>query len=116
MSWQRSLCQSGCWLHEHVHFIRIYRICDLCLLLCYTSTKSLHSIKKQVKLGRLGGSVGEASNFRSGHDLSVREFEPHMGLSAVSTEPASDPLSPSLSAPASLFLSLSKINKLEKKK
>ena len=31
----------------------------------------------------------------SGHDLAVREFEPHVGLSAVGTEPASDPLSPS---------------------
>ena len=26
-------------------------------------------------LGRLGGSVGWASNFGSGHDLAVREFE-----------------------------------------
>ena len=29
----------------------------------------------------------------------VLEFEPHLGLSAVSTEPALDPLSPSLSDP-----------------
>ena len=27
----------------------------------------------------------------SGHDLMVREFEPHIGLSAVCTEPTSDP-------------------------
>ena len=32
----------------------------------------------------------------SGHDLLARGFEPHIGLSAVSTELASDPLSPSL--------------------
>ena len=53
-------------------------------------------------------------DFGSGRDLEVREFEPRVGLSAVSTEPASDPLSPSLSAPP--LLSLSKINKLKKKK
>ena len=41
------------------------------------------------------------------------EFQPHIGLSAVSMEATSDPLSPSLSAPAPLILSL---NKLKKKK
>ena len=41
-------------------------------------------------------------------------FEPHIGLAAVSAEPASDPLSPSLSALPPLVLSL-KINKLKKK-
>ena len=35
------------------------------------------------------------------------EFEPCLGLSTVSTEPISDPLSPSLSAPSLLVLSLS---------
>ena len=49
--------------------------------------------------GRLGGSIGEVSDFGSGHDLAVGEFEPRIRLSAVGTEPASDPLSPSLSAP-----------------
>ena len=39
------------------------------------------------ELGCLGGSVGEASNFGSGHDLKVREFEPHVGLCADSSEP-----------------------------
>ena len=34
--------------------------------------------------GHLGGSVGRASNFRSGHKLSVRELEPHIGLAVVS--------------------------------
>ena len=47
------------------------------------------------------------SNFGSGHDLMVREFEPRIRLDAVSTEPASDPLSPSFSAPPPLVLSLS---------
>ena len=68
-------------------------------------------------LGHLGGSVGLASDFGSGHDLTVCEFEPRVGLCADtwSLEPASDPVSPSLSAPPllalSLSLSLSKINK-----
>ena len=51
----------------------------------------------------------------SSHDLMVCEFKPHVGLCADSAEPASDSLSPSLSAPPllslSLSLSLSKINK-----
>ena len=42
--------------------------------------KALHS-------GRLGGSAGYASNFGSGHDLTVREFEPRGGLCADSSEP-----------------------------
>ena len=57
-----------------------------------------------------------ALDFSSGHDLTVCEFEPHMGLCADSSEPAWDSLSPSLSAPPPLTLSisLSKINKLKK--
>ena len=47
--------------------------------------------------------------FGSGHDLTVRGFEPHVGLCADSVEPAWDSLSPSLSAPTSL-----RINKLKK--
>ena len=44
----------------------------------------------------------------SGHDLMVFEFQPHVGLCAVSTEPPWD----SLSAPNLLVLSLSlNINK-----
>ena len=38
-------------------------------------------------LGRLGGSVGEASDFGSGHDLALREFEPRVGLCADCSEP-----------------------------
>ena len=41
---------------------------------------------------------------RSGHDLTVRGLEPSMDLSAVRTEPASDPLSPSLSLPLPCLL------------
>lgn len=50
-------------------------------------------------LGRPGGSVGRESDFGSGQDLSVREFEPRIGVAAVS---ASVPLSPSLSLPPPL--------------
>ena len=42
--------------------------------------------------------------FRLGRDLVVCGFEPRMGLAAVSVEPASDPLSPSLSAPPPFVL------------
>ena len=54
-------------------------------------------------------------DFSSGHNLSVREFEPALGsvLTAQSLESAWDSVSPSFSAPPPLvlFLSLSKINK-----
>ena len=48
-------------------------------------------------------------DFSSGQDLVVHETEPHVGLCAISTEPAWDSLSPSLSLslPSSCFLSLS---------
>ena len=39
------------------------------------------------KLGCLGGSVGWASNFSSGPDRTVPEFEPRVGLCADSSEP-----------------------------
>ena len=56
------------------------------------------------------GRSGSGSGFGSGHDLTVCGFEPRVGPSAVSTEPASDPLSSSLcpSPTHSLLLSLSK--------
>ena len=44
------------------------------------------------------------SDFGSGHDLAVHEFEPYIGLCAVSAEPTSDLLS--LSVPSPLTLSL----------
>ena len=51
--------------------------------------------------GRLGGSVGEAFDLGSGRDLTLRGFEPRVGLPAISAEPASDLL------PASPLLALS---------
>ena len=59
-------------------------------------------------------------NFGSGHDLTVHEIQPYVGLCADSMEPAWDSLFPSLSASPLLtlsvppFLSLSK-NKHKKK-
>ena len=38
-------------------------------------------------MGCLGGSVGWASDFGSGHDLTVCEFEPRVGLCADGSEP-----------------------------
>ena len=63
--------------------------------------------KNKVLPGHLGGSVGLASDIGSDHDLTVRGFEPRVGLSAVSREPTSDPLSPCLSASPPLTLSAS---------
>ena len=37
--------------------------------------------------GRLRGSLGYGSDFGSGHDLAVSEFEPHDGLCADRSEP-----------------------------
>ena len=59
------------------------------------------------------------SDFGSGHDLTGYDFEPHVRLwgsvlTAQSLEPASDSVSPSLSAPPLLSLALSL--KLKKKK
>ena len=57
-------------------------------------------------------------DFSSGHDLTVGEIEPHVGLFAHSMEPAWDsvslPLTLCPSCALSLSLSLSKINKLIK--
>ena len=39
------------------------------------------------KMGCLGGSVGLASDFGSGHDLTVCGFKPRIGLCADSSEP-----------------------------
>ena len=65
-------------------------------------------------MGHLGGSVGWASDFGSGYDLMVHEFEPCIRLCIDSVEPAWDSLSlpPSLYSPPPLILSVSlKINK-----
>ena len=57
--------------------------------------------------------------FGSGHELTVYEFEPHIQLRPVSSEPAWDSLFPSLSAPPPLVLALLslslKINKLKER-
>ena len=55
--------------------------------------------------GRLGGSVGSASDLGSGRDLTVRGLDPHVQLSGVE-DPASVPLSLSLAASLPLMLSL----------
>ena len=67
--------------------------------------------KKKKILGHLGGSVGWVSNFGSGRDLTVCEFEPHIRLWADSLEPALVSVSSSLSAPPLLALSLSLFHK-----
>ena len=58
------------------------------------------------------------SDFSSGHELAVCEFEPLSGSvqTAQSLEPASDSVSPCLSASPQLMLSLSKIKLLKKLK
>ena len=56
--------------------------------------------------GRVGGTAGEAPAFGSRHDLMLQEFQPHIGLTAVSTEPAGDP-APPLPRPCSCSFSLS---------
>ena len=76
------------------------------LLLC-TKTFSVLWSEEQI-WGRLGGSVGRASDFGSGHDLVVCGFESQVGLWAGGGEPPRDSLSLSLSLslPPSLSLSL----------
>ena len=48
---------------------------------------ALTSCFKDDDVGHLGGSVGWASDSGSGHDLTVREFEPHVVLCADGSEP-----------------------------
>ena len=59
--------------------------------------------------GLLGGSVGWASDFSSGHDLGVREFELRVRLCADSSEPGAcfSCLPLSLPLPYSHYVSLS---------
>ena len=67
------------------------------------------SPQQVVPWGHLGGSVGRASDFGSGHDLAVREFEPHVGLTAVGAASTSDPLSSSFCpSPACAFPQINK--------
>ena len=75
----------------------------------------------KIKMGHLGGSVGWASDFGSGHDLTVCEFEPHIRICADHLLTSWSLLQilcllPSLPLPRSHFVSLcfSKINKCKK--
>ena len=56
----------------------------------------------KVVLGVPGWLSQLSDDFGSGHDLTVSEFEPRIGLTALSAEPALDPLPPCLSAPSLL--------------
>ena len=76
----------------------------------------LHSHQKYLLMGHLGGSVGWASDFSSGHDLVVHEFQPCVQLWADSSEPGACfcfcvSLSHCPWPTRILSLSLSKINK-----
>ena len=64
---------------------------------------------KQNKLGRLGAQSVKrtALGFGSGHDLTVRGFEPRVGLCSDRVVPVWDSLPPSLSGPPLLVLALS---------
>ena len=68
---------------------------------------------KQYSMGARGHFSRLSTHFRSGHDLTAREFKPHIGLSAISAELDSDPLSPSLSDPLPPNINI-KEKKLEK--
>ena len=80
-----------------------------------TSIILLLNNKKNEILGHLGGSVSWASDFSSGHDVTVCGFKPHIRLCADSSEPGacfgfrvslSLSLSLSLSPSPALILSL----------
>ena len=60
---------------------------------------------KKLRGAWVAHSVKCLTSFSSGHDLTVREFEPHIGLCTDGAEPAWDSLSLPLSRP---FHSLSK--------
>ena len=68
-------------------------------------------------MGRLGGSGGWVSDFGSGHDLTVGEFEPHVRFCADSSEPeACFRFCVSLSMPLTCFVYFYLDNKLNIKK
>ena len=70
-------------------------------------------LKSRFSQGSLGGSVGGASTFRSGHDLAVREPELHVRLAAVRTE-LLQILCPPLSLPHPCLHAVSLKNRLKK--
>ena len=68
------------------------------------SLSQLHALRVPALAFSSSGAPGEARSvkrlppdFGSGHRLTVREFEPHIGFCADGAEPAWDSLSPSLS-------------------
>ena len=67
-----------------------------------------HRSYKQNFWGPLGGSVGWADGIGSGHDLTIVRMCPESGSVLSMEEPTWNPLSPSVSAPPSLILFLSK--------
>ena len=70
---------------------------------------AFHNEALKFLLGHLGGSVGWASNFGSGHNFTVREFEPPIGLALCYLRGARFESFVSFSAPPllTLFFSLS---------
>ena len=81
----------------------------------HTHKNNKQSNLQKKELGYLGGSVSEASDFISGHDLSVLGFKPSIGLCADSSEPGASfgfcvSLSLCPSPTHTLCFSFSKIN------
>ena len=81
------LCPSLQLLHIKVHYKQSKNTHGILGENCQTYNQLFHILINNLIQGRLGGLVSWASNFGSGHDLMVREFEPRVGLCAVSSEP-----------------------------
>ena len=62
---------------------------------------------KKTHVGVPGWLSRLSVRLQPGHDLAVREFEPRVRLWADGSEPVSDSVSPSLSAPPPFMLCLS---------
>ena len=77
-------------------------------------------LRNKVRKGQVGGAWVAQSvkrptlDFGSGHDLTVREKEPHVGLCADGVEPAWDSLSLPLSLPLPCSYLLSQNKKINK--
>ena len=73
--------------HQHVYENKNTRVhaSRVTFLMCKMYPKK--AVFKKRQEGRLGGSVGRVSDFGSGHDLAVCEFEPRVGLCADGSEP-----------------------------
>ena len=80
-------CQTSCL--KIIAFIMRLSVEELPAALYCTSQQSqalLSGFKKPTS-GTPGWLSGSASHFSSGHDLTVREFKPHVGLCADRSEP-----------------------------